>query len=88
MWIKKKSSWSYRLNLGILYKWKLNKLMLIAELYHIVNLLLIILLCYIVSCLGGLNFGTMEDCIVTEELAYGCSGVQTAIEANSLGVSY
>uniref|UniRef100_A0A0B7BFF7 Acyl-CoA dehydrogenase/oxidase N-terminal domain-containing protein n=1 Tax=Arion vulgaris TaxID=1028688 RepID=A0A0B7BFF7_9EUPU len=34
---------------------------------------------------GGLDLGILECCIVTEEIAYGCSGVQTAIEANSLG---
>ncbi|XP_015472179.1 medium-chain specific acyl-CoA dehydrogenase, mitochondrial-like, partial [Parus major] len=37
------------------------------------------------SC-GGLGLGTFEACLITEELAYGCTGVQTAIEANSLGV--
>lgn len=36
---------------------------------------------------GGLGLGTFEACLITEELAYGCTGVQTAIEANSLGVS-
>ncbi|NWU39763.1 ACADM protein, partial [Hylia prasina] len=35
--------------------------------------------------LGGLGLGTFEACLITEELAYGCTGVQTAIEANSLG---
>ncbi|NXY38914.1 ACADM protein, partial [Pomatorhinus ruficollis] len=34
---------------------------------------------------GGLGLGTFEACLITEELAYGCTGVQTAIEANSLG---
>ncbi|NWI77048.1 ACADM protein, partial [Dryoscopus gambensis] len=34
---------------------------------------------------GGLGLGTFETCLITEELAYGCTGVQTAIEANSLG---
>lgn len=40
------------------------------------------------SCvsLGGLGLGTFESCIVTEEISYGCTGFQTAIEANSLGV--
>ncbi|NXB99643.1 ACADM protein, partial [Orthonyx spaldingii] len=33
----------------------------------------------------GLGLGTFEACLITEELAYGCTGVQTAIEANSLG---
>ncbi|XP_033007684.1 medium-chain specific acyl-CoA dehydrogenase, mitochondrial [Lacerta agilis] len=36
------------------------------------------------SC-GGLGLGSFDACLITEELAYGCTGVQTAIEANSLG---
>uniref|UniRef100_A0A8D2PSD1 Medium-chain specific acyl-CoA dehydrogenase, mitochondrial n=1 Tax=Zosterops lateralis melanops TaxID=1220523 RepID=A0A8D2PSD1_ZOSLA len=36
------------------------------------------------SC-GGLGLASFEACLITEELAYGCTGVQTAIEANSLG---
>ncbi|XP_077986074.1 medium-chain specific acyl-CoA dehydrogenase, mitochondrial-like [Glandiceps talaboti] len=36
------------------------------------------------SC-GGPALGILDACIVTEELAYGCTGIQTAIEANSLG---
>ncbi|KAM9327108.1 medium-chain specific acyl-CoA dehydrogenase, mitochondrial [Gastrophryne carolinensis] len=36
------------------------------------------------SC-GGLNLGIFDTCLITEEIAYGCTGVQTAIEANSLG---
>uniref|UniRef100_A0AAA9SG93 Medium-chain specific acyl-CoA dehydrogenase, mitochondrial n=3 Tax=Bos TaxID=9903 RepID=A0AAA9SG93_BOVIN len=36
------------------------------------------------SC-GGLGLGTFDSCLISEELAYGCTGVQTAIEANSLG---
>ncbi|KAM4640761.1 medium-chain specific acyl-CoA dehydrogenase, mitochondrial isoform 1-T1 [Discoglossus pictus] len=35
--------------------------------------------------LGGLNLGIFDTCLITEEIAYGCTGVQTAIEANSLG---
>ncbi|XP_005097652.1 medium-chain specific acyl-CoA dehydrogenase, mitochondrial [Aplysia californica] len=34
---------------------------------------------------GGLDLGILECCTITEELAYGCTGIQTAIEANSLG---
>nr|XP_048309495.1 medium-chain specific acyl-CoA dehydrogenase, mitochondrial isoform X2 [Myodes glareolus] len=34
---------------------------------------------------GGLGLRTFDACLITEELAYGCTGVQTAIEANSLG---
>lgn len=36
---------------------------------------------------GGMGLSIFNNCLVTEELAYGCTGVQTAIEANSLGVS-
>jgi len=34
---------------------------------------------------GGLGLGTFEGCLITEELAYACTGVQTAMEANNLG---
>ncbi|CAO3670661.1 unnamed protein product [Umbelopsis ramanniana] len=33
---------------------------------------------------GGLGLGVLDGAIVTEELAFGCSGIQTAIEANGL----
>ena len=32
-----------------------------------------------------MGLGITDTCIITEELAYGCTGIQTAIEANSLG---
>ena len=38
--------------------------------------------------LGGMGLGIVDACLMTEELAYGCTGIQTAIEANSLGVSF
>ncbi len=34
--------------------------------------------------LGGLGLGVLDGCIITEELAYGCTGIATAMEANSL----
>uniref|UniRef100_A0A5F9DNQ0 Medium-chain specific acyl-CoA dehydrogenase, mitochondrial n=1 Tax=Oryctolagus cuniculus TaxID=9986 RepID=A0A5F9DNQ0_RABIT len=34
---------------------------------------------------GGLGLGSFDACLIAEELAYGCTGIQTAIEANSLG---
>ncbi|KAM4022577.1 medium-chain specific acyl-CoA dehydrogenase, mitochondrial isoform 2-T2 [Anomaloglossus baeobatrachus] len=37
------------------------------------------------SSAGGLNLGIFDTCLITEEVAYGCTGIQTAIEANSLG---
>ncbi len=33
---------------------------------------------------GGLGLGVLEGCIITEEMAYGCTGICTAMEANSL----
>lgn len=33
---------------------------------------------------GGPGLGVLDGCVVTEELAYGCTGIQTAVEANSL----
>ncbi|RKP27519.1 acyl-CoA dehydrogenase/oxidase [Syncephalis pseudoplumigaleata] len=33
---------------------------------------------------GGLGLGVFDSSLITEELAYGCSGIQTAIEANNL----
>ena len=35
---------------------------------------------------GGMGLGTFEGCIITEEIAYACTGIQTAMEANNLGV--
>ncbi|GBG27961.1 Medium-chain specific acyl-CoA dehydrogenase, mitochondrial [Hondaea fermentalgiana] len=33
---------------------------------------------------GGMGLGCLDNCIIQEELAWGCTGVMTAIEANSL----
>ena len=35
---------------------------------------------------GGLGLTMLEECLVTEELAWGCSGISTAIGVNSLGM--
>ncbi len=35
---------------------------------------------------GGPNASVLEECIVGEELAYGCSGIQTALMLNQLAV--
>lgn len=34
---------------------------------------------------GGMGLGTFDGCLITEEIAYACSGIQTAMEANNLG---
>ena len=41
----------------------------------------------IVFFVGGMGVSILESCIMTEELAYGCTGIQTAMEASSLGVN-
>ncbi len=33
---------------------------------------------------GGMGANTLEECVVGEELAYGCSGISTALTVNSL----
>merc|ERR1712073_37916 len=33
---------------------------------------------------GGMGLGTMDGCLLTEKLAYGCTGISTAMEANGL----
>lgn len=35
---------------------------------------------------GGLGASVLEECIVTDEMAYGCTGIQTALMLNQLGV--
>jgi len=34
-----------------------------------------------------MGLSIFDGCMITEELAYGCTGIQTAMEANSLGVN-
>jgi hypothetical protein len=41
---------------------------------------------YLTVRTGGLGLGILDGCIILEELAFGCTGVQTAIAANGLGV--
>ena len=33
---------------------------------------------------GGMGLSTLDGCIITEELAWGCTGIATAMEANAL----
>lgn len=35
---------------------------------------------------GGLGLNMLEECLVTEELSWGCSGISTAIGVNALGM--
>ncbi|HRK02945.1 MAG TPA: acyl-CoA dehydrogenase family protein, partial [Oligoflexia bacterium] len=36
---------------------------------------------------GGMGLGVLDGSIVTEELAYGCTGICTAMEANHLATA-
>ena len=36
---------------------------------------------------GGAGLGVLDGCIITEEFAYGCTGIATAMEANSLAAA-
>jgi len=36
---------------------------------------------------GGPGLGTLDGCLISEEIAYGCSGISTAIEANNLAAA-
>ena len=38
-------------------------------------------------CAGGMELGILSECLIAEELGWACTGIQTAILANSLGVS-
>lgn len=38
--------------------------------------------------IGGNDMSVVTGCLVTETLAYGCSGIQTAIMSSGLGVSF
>jgi acyl-CoA dehydrogenase len=39
---------------------------------------------HIPAAYGGLGLNVLDGCIITEELAYGCTGIATAMEANAL----
>lgn len=36
---------------------------------------------------GGLGLNNFTNCLIAEEIAYGCTGIMTAMEASGLGVS-
>lgn len=38
-----------------------------------------------VEC-GGMGASVFDGCLIAEELAYGCTGIMTAMEASGLGV--
>ena len=39
---------------------------------------------HIPEAYGGIGLHTLDGCVIQEELAWGCSGVSTAVEANTL----
>ncbi|XP_001599017.1 probable medium-chain specific acyl-CoA dehydrogenase, mitochondrial [Nasonia vitripennis] len=40
---------------------------------------------HIPQSVGGLEFGIFDGCIVSEAIAYGCTGIKTALEGSGLG---
>lgn len=36
--------------------------------------------------IGGLGLGVLDGCLIAEELAWGCTGIMTALEGSGLGV--
>lgn len=36
---------------------------------------------------GGMGLGVLDGCLITEELAWGCTGIATAMEANALAAA-
>jgi hypothetical protein len=43
---------------------------------------------HIPEAYGGLGLGVFDCALISEELAFGCTGIQTAIEANGLAVIF
>lgn len=41
---------------------------------------------HIPADVGGMDLSILTGCIIAEELAYGCTGIKTAMEASGLGV--
>lgn len=41
---------------------------------------------HIPADIGGLDMDILTGCVVAEEIAYGCAGIKTAMEASGLGV--
>lgn len=41
---------------------------------------------HIPAHVGGMDLSILTGCVIAEELAYGCTGVKTAMEASGLGV--
>ena len=39
------------------------------------------------TAVGGLGLGTLEGCLIVEQLGYGCCGIATAMEANTLAAA-
>lgn len=40
---------------------------------------------HIPADIGGTEISVLESCIIAEEMAWGCTGIQTALEATGLG---
>lgn len=43
---------------------------------------------YIPAEFGGSDLSCMTSCVIAEELAYGCTGIQTALAVTDIGVHF
>lgn len=41
---------------------------------------------HIPQSVGGMGLDVLTGCVIAEELAYGCTGIKTALEGSGLGV--
>lgn len=42
--------------------------------------------CHIPTQYGGLDLSCLTGCVIAEELAYGCTGIQAAMKVSEIGV--
>ncbi len=72
------------------YRWQMRESVINMEFFQMYFFCpqIVLLLCsdLLAFTSGGLGLGAVEGSMISEELAYGCSGVQTALEANGLAV--
>lgn len=36
---------------------------------------------------GGIQLGTLDSCLISEDIAYGCAGISAALLTSNIGVS-
>lgn len=43
--------------------------------------------CHVPAEFGGMDLSCVTDCIISEELSYGCTGINAAMKVSEIGVS-